>query len=59
MGFHDHSPLNVQCDAFNSGHKFETVRSLMSWDGKKQTNKKKKQKKKKKKNPHLTPLTVN
>ena len=35
LDFRDRSRLNVQCVAFNRGHSFETLRSLMSWDGKK------------------------
>ena len=48
LDFRDRSQLNVQCVAFNRGHSFETLRSLMSWDGKKQN----------KNHPHSTPLMV-
>ena len=37
LDFRDRSRLNVQCVAFNRGHSFETLRSLMSWDGKTHT----------------------
>ena len=35
LDFCDRFRLNVQCVAFNRRHSFETLRSLMSWDGKK------------------------
>ena len=35
LDFRDRSRQNIQCVAFNRGHNFETLRSLMSWEAKK------------------------